>query len=165
MDMECCLVAKITCDVDKYLAKCEKLKYQTSKVAGRAIYEGAKVVAAETKSSIQSLPVSANTSGRHGRRNPTQEEKDALLTGLGIARKKVEGDFINVKIGFDGYDGHETDKYPTGHPISMIARSINAGTTFMRKNPFMSRAVRSSKAAAIKAMEEEIDKQVKEIFD
>lgn len=160
-------MAKLTVgrEIDRYIAQCEKLKFRVPEIAGRAIYEGAKVAVNQVRSNIVGLPVSENTSGRHGRRNPTAEEKQAMLDGLGIAKKRNDGGFINVKIGFDGYDGHETDKYPQGHPISMIARSVESGTTFMTRNPFMARAIKSSKAAAIEAMQAEIDKQAQEIFD
>jgi len=149
--------------VDDYIAQLDKLKFKVPEIAGKAIYQGAKIVADQIHANIQALPVSEKT-GNHGRRNPTQVEKDGLLEGLGIAKKRTENGNINVKIGMDGYNADITEKYPKGKPNSMVARSIESGTTFIQRNPFISRAVRSSKAAAEAAMEAEVDKQIAEIF-
>lgn len=146
--------------LDDYIALLGNLEFKSEEIVGHSIYEGAKIVADEIRANIESLPVSANKSGRSGRRNPTQVEKDGLLDGLGVAKMRNDNGNFNVKIGMDGYNADITAKYPKGKPNAMVARSIESGTYFMNRNPFISRAVRSAKAAAEEAMKAEIDKQI-----
>lgn len=150
--------------VDEYIASLDKLKFGVPKIAGRAIYQGADVVADKIRANIEALPTEERKGAGRGRRNPTPEEKQGLLDGLGIARKRTENGNINVKIGMDGYNADVTDKYPKGHPNAMVARSIESGTSFTIRHPFISSAVRLSKAAAEEAMRAEVDKQVEEIM-
>lgn len=148
--------------IDDYLAQLGNLEFDAPAAVGEAIYQGAKVVADQIRANIQAMPVSENKghSSGSGRRNPTQAEKDGLLRGLGIARKQNDGGFINVKIGMHGYNSDVTEKYPKGKPNAMIARSIENGTTFMNRIPFISRTVRSTKAVAEEAMRTEIEKHI-----
>lgn len=152
--------------VDEYIALLKGLEYKIPVIAGKSIYEGAKIVADQIRDNIEALPTSEPGRRANGaRRNPTQTEKDGMLEGLGIAKKRTENGNINVKIGMDGYNTDKpTEKYPRGKANAMIARSIESGTTFMRRHPFISSAVRTSKAAAEAAMKAEVDKQVKEIM-
>jgi len=148
--------------VDDYIASLDDLKYRVPEIAGRAIYQGADVVADQIRANIQALPVQQGRS--RGRRDPTQKEKDGLLEGLGIAKKRTENGNINVKIGMDGYNSDVTEKYPNGKPNAMIAHAIESGTTFINRHPFISNAVRSTKSAAEEAMAAEVDKQIEEIM-
>ena len=158
-------MAKLTVGrgIDDYIAQLGNLEFMTPTVIGRAVYEGAKIVADQVHANIEALPVSSK-SGSQGRRNPTQVEKEGLLEGLGVARMQDDGGYFNVKIGMDGYNADATDKYPKGKPNAMVARSIESGSTFMRRNPFISNAVRQTKAAAEEAMREEVDKQISQIM-
>ena len=157
-------MAKLTVGtgLTKYLEQLGNLADRADGMAGRAIYEGAKIVADQIRSNIQALPVQDGTPRTGTRRNPTQVEKDGMLAGLGVAKKQDDGGFINVKIGMDGYNSHVTEKYPKGHPNAMIARTINAGSTYMNRIPFIDNAVRATKAAAEKAMEEVINEGIEE---
>lgn len=146
--------------LEEYLEKLGNLQDISPGLAGRAIYEGAKIVADQIRANIQALPV--QTGPVKGRRDPYQDEVDGLLAGLGIAKKRVEGGYINVKIGMDGYNSRVTEKYPKGHPNAMIARSINIGTTFVNRHPFINQAVRSTKAAAEEKMKEVIETGIEE---
>ena len=146
--------------LEEYLAKLGNLQDISPGLAGRAIYEGAKIVADQIHANIQALPV--QNGPVKGRRDPYQDEVDGLLAGLGIAKKRVENGYINVKIGMDGYNSRVTEKYPKGHPNAMIARSINIGTTFVNRHPFINQAVRSTKAAAEEKMKEVIETGIEE---
>lgn len=146
--------------LEEYLEKLGNLQDISPGLAGRAIYEGAKIVADQIHANIQALPV--QTGPVKGRRDPYQDEVDGLLAGLGIAKKRVEDGYINVKIGMDGYNSRVTEKYPKGHPNAMVARSINIGTTFVNRHPFINQAVRSTKAAAEEKMKEVIENGIEE---
>lgn len=137
--------------VDKYLSQLQNLEFQTDEMIGNAIYKGADIVADAIKANIQNLPSSACT----------ETEKAGLLSGFGIAKMQDENGYFNVKAGFDGYNEDATKRYPRGKPNSMIARSIEGGTSWKPKHPFIGPAVRATKDQAEQAMAEEIEKQIK----
>lgn len=146
--------------MDDYLASLGNLLYRADGIGGKAVYEGAKIVADKLRSNIEALPV--HTGPVKGRRDPFQVEKDGMLAGLGIAKMRNDGGFINVKIGMDGYDDHITDRYPQGHPNAMIARTINTGSTWMKRCPFINNAVTATRSAAEEKMKEVIEKGIAE---
>lgn len=148
--------------LNEYLEQLGNLEYQADGMAGQAIFEGAKIVADKIHANIASLPVQNGPVKNGVRRDPTQVEIDGMLAGLGIAKKQVDGGFINVKIGMDGYNAHVTDKYPKGHANAMVARTINAGSTWMNRHPFIDDAVRATKKQAEEAMKEKIEESIKE---
>lgn len=138
--------------IDEYISQLRNLEFNTEDLIGRAIYKGADIVADAIKANIENLPSSACT----------DVEKAGLLNGFGIARMQDENGYFNVKAGFDGYNDDVTKKWPHGKPNSMIARSIEGGTSWKAKHPFIAPAVRSSRDAAEKAMAEEIEKGINE---
>lgn len=137
--------------MDKYLSQLQNLEFQTDEMIGNAIYKGADIVADAIKANIQNLPSSACT----------ETEKAGLLSGFGIAKMQDENGYFNVKAGFDGYNEDVTKRYPRGKPNSMIARSIEGGTSWKPKHPFIGPAVRATKGQAEQVMAEEIEKQIK----
>lgn len=146
---------------DEYLAKLETLEHSAkASVIGPAIYSGANIVADEINASISSLATSEDPA--QGTLNAIQRK--GLHDGLGIAKMRNDEGFYNVKIGWDGYNGIKTKKYPKGQPNQMIARSIERGTSFMKANPFVKRAVSRSRARAVKAMKETADKEIEKIM-
>jgi len=136
--------------IDKYIQQLTNLEFQSEEMIGHAIYKGADIVANAIKANIQALPASACT----------DVEKAGLLSGFGIAKMRDENGYFNVKAGFDGYNADVTKKYPKGKPNSMIARSIEGGTSWRPKHPFIAPAVRATQAQAEQAMAEEINMQL-----
>lgn len=148
--------------IDEYLKQLNTLSDTGVGLCKRAVYDGAAVVAQEVQAEVNSLPVMTHNPEKGESLTVLSYERDGLLEGLGISKIKDDGGYINTKVGFDGYNRLRSKKYPNGHPNQMIARSIESGTSFRRKNPFMTRAIRSAKAKAIAAMDarfsEDIDK-------
>lgn len=145
-------------NMDKYISKLEKLT-NTREYIGEAVYDGAAVVADAMKAQIASLPVAqtfAKDGGKIG--TITSVQKAGLVEGFGISKMRKDGDYYNVKLGFDGYNGQKTHKYPHGVPNSIIARSLVSGTSFRQKNDFVGRATRGAKQKAEKAMEKSLEK-------
>lgn len=136
--------------IDQYIDQLENLEFQSEEMIGKAIYKGAGLVADAVKANIRSLPSAACT----------RLEKAALIDGMGITPMRDENGYYNVKIGFDGYDSIKTKSFPNGRPISMIARSIESGTTWRSKYPFVAPATRATKEQAEQAMAEEINKEL-----
>ena len=140
----------------KYILQLEKLKASTGSAIGRAIYEGAGLVAVEVASEIKKLPVN----NQYGSKGITSVQKAGLLEGFGISHAQSDGDYRHVKLGFDGYNGQHTEQYPNGQPNSLIARAVNSGTSFRKKNPFVDRATRRSKSACEVRMAQVFEQEI-----
>ena len=84
---------------------------------------------------------------------------------MGIAKmKRKEGGVFDVKLGFDGYNEVKTKKYPNGQPNAMIARSINSGSSYMRRQPFMDMTIRVSKDRAEAAIEKKFNEELERFW-
>lgn len=151
--------------VNDLVAQYQKLADDTEKVIGAAIYKGAGVVMKEVVGAVEGI----STDNRFGTaENPTSGpssiQKEGLRHSLGIAKMRNDGGFWNVKIGFDGYNRVKTKTWPQGQPNMMVARSIESGTSWMRKQPFMRHAEQSAKGPCEKAMSETVDKEIQKII-
>lgn len=74
----------------------------------------------------------------------------SLEKGLKITRvyKTSSDDGINTKIGFYGYDGISTPKYPKGKPIPLKAMAREYGTPTEAKKPFFRKSFNKSQIEA-----------------
>lgn len=147
---------------EEYFARLGELQQSAEPIMKAATYKGAALAADEIRKEIEKLP--AHQSGSPG--GVTNFERDALLTGLGISPMQFDDDFLNAKIGFDGYydDGKHPGKNGKGKPIVVVARSVESGTSFSQKQPFMRRATRRIKGKVIDTMSDELNKQCSRIF-
>ena len=144
--------------IDNYIAELEKLYGDTEEIIGAAIYQGAAVVMKSVVSAIDGI----TTDNRFGTQEaktigPNSYQKEGLRKSVGIAKLRKDGSFWNVKIGFDGYNGLKTKRWPQGQPNAMVARSVESGTSWMQKQPFMRKAESSSRVKCEQAMANEID--------
>lgn len=146
----------------EYMALLGDLQYKAPAVCGMAIYDGAKIVADAIREAIENLPT---TDERKIPRDPSPKEVKGLEEGLGIAKLQRGTSFINVKIGMDGYNDDVTPNYPRGHPNALIARSINAGSSVAKRNPFIDRAVRATRKQAEAAMKTRVDRETEKIMN
>lgn len=142
---------------ENYIEKLNKLLINTEDVLGHAIYEGAAVVIKAVDSAIDTIPLAKPG---HITTGLTAPQKAGLHSGIGIAKMRNDNGYVNVKIGFDGYNGVTTEKYPQGQPNAMMARVVESGSYYHSKTPFIGPAVRRSKAAAEAAMTKELDNQI-----
>ena len=142
-------------DGSEYMAKLEKLERSTrEKVIAPAIYNAADIVANEIRDQLRKVPTDerwgTNSNPLNG---PNKQQKKGLYDSLGIASLQDDGGFLNVKIGFDGYNKIKTKRWPQGQPNQMVARSVERGTSFMQGNPFVKRAVSRAKNEALSEMQ------------
>lgn len=152
--------------IDKYIKKLETFRLVTKDaVLGRTTYAGAAVVADAVRKSIEALPVGPGTA-KDGELvdTVTPTQKRGLLDGFGISPIQDDDGFLNVKLGFDGYNGTRTKNYPKGQPNVLIARAVNSGTTFRKKTRFVDKAVSASRKAAEKAMDETCNREIEKIM-
>lgn len=159
--------------LDKYVEELNNLAKNTSQVLGKSIYVGAGIVADEVRKNIEKIPVS-NSSRRGTQSDPidtiTSAQKTGLLQGFGISGMVTRDGITNVKLGFEGYNSQVattsvkakwTDKRQAN---IMIARSVEGGTSFRRKHPFVAPAVRATRKEAEAAMAEQLDKEIKAVM-
>lgn len=151
---------KLSPNLEKYTAQLQELQLKTrDELIGKAVFEGAGIVADAIRAGINALPESP--SSRHGL---TAKQKQGLANGLGISRMKDEGGFVNVKIGFNGYNGHVSKKFPKGQPNAMIARSAEKGTSYAPAQRFVAPAVNRTKDAAEHAMQDVVESGIEKIM-
>lgn len=144
--------------LEEYERQLLKLKNVSREAIGQAIYDGAGVVADQVKQNIEALPIDERPFARNGSlHGVTSAQKKGLVDGFGIAKLQDEGGYLHVKLGFAGYNSVKTKMYPAGQPNSMIARSVNSGTSFRDRIPFVDSAVNAKKSAAEEAMKKKFD--------
>ena len=146
--------------IDNYIKQLNKLQAATKDdVIGKTVYAGAAVMADAVRATIQALPEGKESEAVFGVITPAQ--KRGLLEGFGISRIEDDNGFVNVKLGFDGYNSVKTRKYPNGQPNALIARAVNSGTSFRKKTKFMDKTVNSKKKATEAKMAEVCDREIK----
>lgn len=153
--------------LDNYIAYLQKIDTVTDEAIGEAVYEMAKVVADKVRTGIQALPTVSNAANiatyKKGYSRLSDEEKQGLLDGFGVSPMQDDSGYINVKLGFDGYNSVKTKKYPQGQPNALIARVTESGSSYREKTPFIRPAVNASRKQAEAAGREIIDKKIAEI--
>ena len=162
------LMAKIEFSgMEKYQKQILKFQKKLEAVLGQAIYAGASVVADEIKDGIRALPL---LSGYGTKETPlsggaTKAQKEGLLEGFGIAPMQNSKGFVNVKLGFDGYNATKTEHYPNGQPNQLVARGIESGTSWKRKTPFVAPAVKRARNRTEKVMDDKLNEQIEKLMD
>lgn len=152
--------------ISEYIHDLNKLQLVTKDaIIGKTVYAGAAVVADEVKAAIRALPV-GNGHGSPGELidSVTLPQKRGLLDGFGISPMADDNGFVNVKLGFAGYNSVKTEKYPRGQPNALIARAVNSGTTFRKKTRFVDKAVSAAKKAAEAAMDAACSREIEKIM-
>ena len=152
---------------DDYIFKVSKLADSLKdEICGKAIYNAADIVTDEIRAQLEATP----TDEKWGTpTNPAKGlksyQKTALLKSLGITKMKDDGTgYLNVKAGFNGYNGKASKRWPKGQPNQMVARSLERGTSFLIATPFVKRAVSATRKKAVAAMQQTIDEETEKIM-
>lgn len=152
--------------LESYIEYLQKINAVTDEMIGEAVYEMAKVVADKVRANIQALPAepkgktTVRVSNHWVMSKLSEEQKKGLLDGFGVSPMQDDGGYINVKLGFDGYNGVKTKKYPQGQPNALIARVTESGSSYREKTPFIRPAVNASKKQAEQAGKMKIDEKI-----
>lgn len=150
--------------IEDYVAYVERLAENSEEILGEAVYEMAKVVADRVRANIEALPAVTNAANvatyKHGHSRLSEPEKQGLLDGFGVSAMQNDNGYINVKLGFDGYNSVKTQKYPKGQPNALIARVTESGSSYRTKTPFIRPAVRATKKTAEQAGQAKIDERI-----
>lgn len=128
---------------DDYALKLSRLATESDKIAKKAIYEGAKIVANQIKENLEGI-LSEDATGD-------------LVDSFGITPiAKDDAGNWNAKIGFDGYDRE-------GTPNQLKARALESGTSNQDKRPFIRPAINKTRRHVIKKMGEVIEDEIKKL--
>lgn len=165
-------MAKITfTGIDGTMARLNALQQSLKdQVIGKMVYEGADIVADAVRDEIQKLPTSQHKgkpwfgTPAHPARGPSEEQKKGLLESLGISRMRDDDGFLNVLIGFDGYNHVTSKQWPKGEPNQLVARSVARGTSFMEPNPFFKAAVNKTRSKAKNAMKKTAEAEIEKTW-
>lgn len=152
-----------------YTKDIERLNKNSLTIAGKATYQGAKVIADEVKKNLNNTATISNGKALQAWRKGvkailTESQKKNLVESFGVSPSQNDKGFINVKLGFDGYNDTVTKRWPKGQPNAMIARSLESGSSTFDKQPFFRPAVAAKKNEAIKAMQKVFDEETEKIM-
>lgn len=149
---------------DKYIRQLEALQRDATKLCKAAVYPGAAVLAEEIRAETEALPTISDAEALGNFRSGTinkalsVSQKAGLVESLGISGiKKDRSGMVQTSVGFTGYNGVKTRHFPNGQPNAEVARSLEKGTSYLRRDRFVERAVKAAKAEAIEAMAAEAD--------
>lgn len=135
-------------------------------IAAQALYKGAGVVADEIGKEARGLQTSNAFWYAHGgkQRYPSPEEKEALVSAgaAGIAKFRKTGNSVDTSVGY-GRSGYVTINGKQ-KPVAVIANAINSGTSFMKKQPFIRKAIAQAKGKATDAITEEVERLVGDLL-
>lgn len=158
-------MAKLKFDgLDEYVRQLEKLSDMSRECIGRAVYEGAGVIANAVRDAIEAIPIDERFVKDGQMLNGISRlQKDGLLEGFGIAPLQNDNGYMHVKLGFAGYNGVRSNQFPDGQPNSMIARSVNSGTSFRARIPFVDNTVRQKKNECEEKMKETFETELRKV--
>lgn len=153
--------------LDNYIAYLQKINLLSSDMVGEAVYDMAKVVADKVRANIEALPAVSNAANiatyKQGISRLSEPEKQGLLDGFGVSSIQDNDGYVNVKLGFDGYNSVKTKKYPNGQPNALIARVTNSGSSYRQKTRFVDKAVSATRKQAEEAGQAKIDEKIRAV--
>lgn len=155
---------------DEYALRLSRLAGGSEEIARKAIYAGAKVTADRVKENIRALPAVKDLDNIHAyqagkKMHLTVAQKRGLIESFGISPLQDDNGYINVKLGFDGYNDVKTKAYPHGQPNQMIARVVESGSSYMDATPFMKTGVNATRKAAVAEMQRVIDEEIEKLME
>ena len=151
--------------LEEYARKLSDLALKSREVGAQALYAGANILADQIRRNLEAVPTIPNTSAYEEYTNGVPEEqKQALLDSFGITQIRDDDGYLNLKMGFDGYNHIKTRKYPKGQPNVMIAASVESGSSVQRKYPFVRPAIKQKEKECIDAIAAVIDKETAQIM-
>lgn len=169
----------VTKYAEQYLRQLDELGAKSKYMIGRAVYPAAGLVADAIAKNIGMIPIvkrGERGSPEHPLVGITAAQKQGLAEGFGISRMIDDNGFYDVKLGFEGYNSQHLDSKHNGIKIihgkewtqwqanAMIARSLEAGTSFRKKQPFVAPAVRKTKKHAEEIIRKRLDEEIAKIF-
>lgn len=150
--------------LDELARMLAELENRANEAASAGLFDGAGIVADALNNGINSIQTAPFKYAPKGQtRLPSPQEKAALQRKVGIAKFRKSGSEVDTLIGIS-YDSGYTQIAGNTKSVAVIARSINSGTSFMKKQPVFRRAVSQSKSAAQAAIVAKVEQMFDEII-
>ena len=154
---------------EEYALKLAKLGSASKGITKKAVYQAADVVADAVKANLQAMPVVDNNYNimayaQRKKARMSAAQRDGLIESFGISKMQDDGGYINVKLGFDGYNSVKTWQYPQGQPNVLIARIYESGGSTAEKQPFIKPALNKTRKAAQQKMADVIDEEMSKLM-
>lgn len=148
--------------LDKYVRRIENISnpFVAQAYMEKAITEGAKIVENETMHQLRNLPTDDRKTVPDGekRKGLRSVQKSALISSFGTSKFETRNDFLNRKTGVDN------GLNKLGQPHVVVARMLENGTSWMKKDPVFSRASRKARKECIEVMAETLRKAYAELM-
>lgn len=156
---------------DAYVRKIESLKADSTKICKATVFPGAGILADKVREELDALQTISDAEAlgnwQAGQVQPhlSVTQKAGLQASLGVSPIRREPDgAVRASVGFPGYNDVKTRHFPQGQPNPEVARSLEKGSSYLQRDPFMSRAVRAARKEAETAMAEECDRQIARVM-
>lgn len=150
--------------LDEFSDKLTQAGEHATGIAKAALYEGAGVIADAIRGSLDEIQTGPFHWAKDGEtRLPSPEEKAAVMSAkYGVAKHQGSGAEINTVVGIGG-SGY---KMVAGKrvPVAVILRSIQSGTTYMRPQPVVRKAINRAKSAAAGKIAAEAEARLQKIL-
>lgn len=142
----------------------DRLGESAPAVAAQALYEGAGVMADELNRTVDSIKTEPFKYAWGTRRLPSPEEKEIVKqAAAGIAKFHREGGAeMDTSVGFRNAGYAELAGKQV--PIPLIVNSINSGTSFMQKQPFIRKTAKQAAPKAVKKMQDTVESAWSKLF-
>lgn len=146
----------------EYVAKLENLSnsFNAEVCVENAVTKGAEVVSEMTLDALRSMETD-DTWAKDGskRKSIRTYERDDLIKVWGVTPLQVKNNVVDRKTGVDyGYNRANT-------PNILVARAMEKGTSFMEKNPVISRTSRKARKPCLEAMQESLNNDINRIME
>ena len=132
--------------LEEYERLLSRLGKESGRIAGKAVYQGAAIVADAIRQNIRALP------------QKTGVTKRGLEEGFGISPLQNDRGYLNVKLGFSGYN-------EDGRPNVLMARLWESGKSNLPKTAFVRKAVARSRKEAETKMAAALDEETKNVIN
>ena len=150
--------------LDEYVKKLETLSnsFIAEICVDNAVTRGSEVVAEYTLKELNGLPTD-DTPKRVDKRNGIRSiQKAFLIKTFGVSPLDVKRNFTNRKTGVD----RETINYSDGSgylPAVTLARMVENGTSYLKKNPVFKRASRKARTPCLEAMQKSLNEDIEQV--
>ena len=158
---------KLDVDLSQVSDMIDAMQGGVTPIARAALYEGAKVVADAMTGAIDNAKTQPFKYGTKGSlRYPTPEEINAVKASgwfIGVSKFDRNSGLATTSVGLNkaGY----TDLMGRTVPVAVLVRSIESGTSFMRKQPVFRAAVNRVKGQAEDAIASEVQNRLDQLIN
>ena len=162
--MICVARLTVSSDLARFEASLANVADKAVNIGKAMVYEGMRVLTDAYKQNIHALRVDNRFTNPSYKLNVVDAAtKDAMAAGVGITKIEQRGHMVSASAGVSGYGPIHTQKYPTGQPLPMIARSVEGGSPWRVSQSFALKTVQSVEPAVNEAMQKCLEEMLEKM--